>query len=190
MACFRPNAGPPRSRKVVKPRISVRSASAAAASRMYPTSAASRAEIGRPANIVCQCASIMPGMSVRPPQSMTRDPAGGVKSSVGSAFIRPASTSRRRPPCSALDLPSKRRKFEKRTGGAAPLRPRARRKAERGERGAHARNEASPREFAVNASRDRADLGRAAATAVVRAGSVFLSLGVQQNMSTSRRSTS
>jgi hypothetical protein len=48
------------------------------------------------------------------------------------------------------------------------LRLRAGRKAESGERRADARDETSPREVAVDAPRDRADFGRAAAAAAVR----------------------
>ena len=69
-----------------------------------------------PAKIVCQCASISPGMSVRPRQSMTVAPSGGESSFVPSALIRPSSTMRRNPPLSALALPSNSRKFEKTTG--------------------------------------------------------------------------
>ena len=125
---------------VVKPRISVRSASAPAASMMKPTSAVRRAEIGRPAKIACQCASIRPGMSVRPPQSMASAPAGGEKSSVASVLIRPPSTRRRSPPLSALDLPSNSRKFEKTTGRA----PSAACALARGEKPREARDAPTP----------------------------------------------
>ena len=84
---------------VVKPRISVRSASALAARKTYPTSAVIAADNGRPAKSECQCASIRPGMMTRPPQSMTCAPSGG-----GGL---PAMTSLMRPPSTRTHIPSR-----------------------------------------------------------------------------------
>jgi hypothetical protein len=67
IARLRPNVGPPTSRTVVKPRISVSDASAPATRLLKPTSPSiAWAGVGR-ISIACQCASISPGISVRPP---------------------------------------------------------------------------------------------------------------------------
>src|SRR6516162_4015738 len=66
IARLRPKDGPPTSRTVVNPRISVSVASAPATKFAYPTSHAPTSEWGGRTNIVCQCASISPGISVRP----------------------------------------------------------------------------------------------------------------------------
>ena len=72
MARLRPNAGPPMSRTVVKPRNNVAVASAPASRLRWPTSPVrSAAGVGR-TSIVCQCMSISPGMSVRPPPATVR----------------------------------------------------------------------------------------------------------------------
>src|SRR5262245_30029290 len=70
MARLSPNAGPPTSRTVVNPRISVSVASAPATRLRWPMSPASRSAGVVRTSIVCQCMSISPGISVRPPPSM------------------------------------------------------------------------------------------------------------------------
>ena len=66
------NDGPPMSRTVVKPRISVAVASPAANSVVYPTSLPnSKAGVAR-IIMACQWASVSPGISTRPPPAMTR----------------------------------------------------------------------------------------------------------------------
>src|SRR5262245_23946114 len=71
MARLSPKAGPPTSRTVVNPRISVAVASAPATRLRWPMSPVSNcAGVGR-TSIVCQWLSINPGISVRPPPSMS-----------------------------------------------------------------------------------------------------------------------
>ncbi len=118
MACFNGNDGPPRSRTVVKPRIRVRSAWALAASKMKPMSAVSSAVTGRPAKTVCQWASIRPGISTRPPQSISRAPSSEPVSPLTIFPMRPSCTERRRPPRRAEDLPSNSMKFVNTIGGS------------------------------------------------------------------------
>src|ERR1700722_2853552 len=67
--------------------------------------------------MLCQCASINPGITTRPPQSIVRDPSGPAGFPVATALIRPPSTMRASPPRRALDVPSNRRKFVKTIGG-------------------------------------------------------------------------
>src|ERR1700732_1843352 len=69
MARLSPNTGPPTSRTVVKPRIRVSVASSPATRLLKPTSPVACNGVGR-ASIACQCMSISPGVSVRPPPSM------------------------------------------------------------------------------------------------------------------------
>ena len=70
IARLSPNAGPPTSRTVVNPRISVSVASAPATQVGVADVPRHRlGAVGR-TSIACQCTSIRPGMSVRPPPSM------------------------------------------------------------------------------------------------------------------------
>jgi hypothetical protein len=71
IAAFKPKVGPPVSRIVVNPRVSVRSASATALAYMRPVSAASMLAIVLGANTMCQWASLSPGISTRPRPSIT-----------------------------------------------------------------------------------------------------------------------
>jgi len=111
MALFSPNTGPPRSRTVVKPRISVSVASTPAAILLYPASP-TIISAGVPLiSIACQCASIRPGISVRPFPAITVMPGSGA---IGSVEMR----SMILPWISTLDgadseapLPSKMRTF-------------------------------------------------------------------------------
>ena len=66
MPRFRPNTGPPMSRTLVKPRISVSSALRTAATLMKPISLVNATSCGTVATIMCTWASISPGISVRP----------------------------------------------------------------------------------------------------------------------------
>src|SRR6266403_307828 len=85
MAVFSPNTGPPTSRTVVKPRISVSVASTLAAILLYPTSPTiAWAGFGR-ISIACQCASIRPGISVSPPPAITVVPGSA---SIGAVEMR------------------------------------------------------------------------------------------------------
>jgi hypothetical protein len=56
---------------VVNPRCSVRVACSPARRLRYPISAVIIAAIGIDASIACQCASIRPGISTRPPPSIS-----------------------------------------------------------------------------------------------------------------------
>ena len=118
IACFRPNDGPARSRMLVKPRSSVLRASSAAARLMKPISAVINCSIGSDAIIECQCASISPGMSVRPPPSMTSAPSGTGSPAGSTALILLPSTTTRRPSINWPDLPSKILTLVKTTGAA------------------------------------------------------------------------
>ncbi|MGC2404877.1 MAG: hypothetical protein WA431_00510 [Candidatus Cybelea sp.] len=100
----------------MKPRIKVRSASAAAARVMKPESPCNNTGSGKPANIACQCESIRPGMMTLPPQWITRAPSGVAGVPLPTVFIRVPSTSRNSPSRKLLDVPSKSRKFVKRMG--------------------------------------------------------------------------
>ncbi len=118
MARFKPKVGPARSRMLVKPLINVRSASAAAARLMKPMSAVSNSSIGRGASMACQCASIRPGMRVRPPPSMTSAPSGGAPPAGSITLILLPSTTTRWPSINRPDLPSNILTFVNTTGPA------------------------------------------------------------------------
>src|SRR6185437_1575322 len=113
IACLKVKTGPPTSRSVVKPRSSVRSASAVDAAKTKPGSAPISTAIGTAAYSVCQCASIMPGIRTRPAQSMTVAPAGGALLVVSTDAIRLPSTRIWTPDRSASDVPSNNRTFVK-----------------------------------------------------------------------------
>src|SRR5262249_35063266 len=70
LVAFSPNTGPPTSRTVVKPRISVSVASTPATILLYPTSPTIAWAGFARISIACQCMSIRPGISVRPPPSI------------------------------------------------------------------------------------------------------------------------
>ena len=89
MACFSPNTGPPMSRTVVKPRISVSVASAPATRVVKPTSPViTSTGVGRTRN-ACQWASISPGISVRPPPAMRVAPSAAMGSGEMAAIALP-----------------------------------------------------------------------------------------------------
>ena len=78
IACFSPKTGPPMSRTVVKPRISVSVASSPAMRLLKPTSPLiDCAGVGR-TSIACQWASISPGISVRPPPAIRVAPSAAI----------------------------------------------------------------------------------------------------------------
>lgn len=68
-----------------------------------------------PASSECQCASIIPGISVRPPQSMTSASATASPGATSALMKRP-STSTSRPWTSRLPVPSKMAAFLSRIG--------------------------------------------------------------------------
>lgn len=106
MARLRPKEGPARSRMLVKPRSRVLRASSAAARLMKPTSAVMRSIIESGAIIACQCASMRPGISVRPPPSSTSTPSRtGIAASSIAAILLPW-TRTRLPVARPFDLPS------------------------------------------------------------------------------------
>lgn len=72
MARLSPKVGPLRSRTLVKPRISMSAATLPASRLRYPISAVISTGIGAAAVVRCTCASIRPGIRVRPPPSMVR----------------------------------------------------------------------------------------------------------------------
>ena len=72
IARLSPNTGPPRSRTVVKPRINVASACRVAKICRYDGSAVVSSGMAVAAMNECQCASIRPGISTRPPAAITR----------------------------------------------------------------------------------------------------------------------
>src|SRR5690349_15457522 len=111
IACLKVKTGPPTSRSVVKPRSSVRSASAVDAAKTKPGSAVISTAIGTAAYSVCQWASIMPGIRTRSAQSMTVAPAGGALLVVSTEAMRLPSTRIWTPDRSASDVPSNRRTF-------------------------------------------------------------------------------
>jgi hypothetical protein len=119
IAFFSGKEGPPRSRTVVKPRIRVRSAWALAERKTKPMSAVSSCAGLRLANITCQCASIRPGISTRPPQSISRAPSGAPWPAPATSLIRPSSIRRLWPPRKPRDLPSNSSKLVMTVGGAA-----------------------------------------------------------------------
>ena len=76
------------------------------------------------------------------------------KSSVASAFIRPPLDEEAKSAFQRARLAVEEEEIRENDGLDRVLRPGARRKAKRGERRAHARDEASPRELAVDPPRD------------------------------------
>ena len=73
----------------------------------------------RLANITCQCASIRPGISTRPPQSISRAPSGAPWPAHATCLIRPSSIRKLWPPRKPRDLPSNSWKLVMTVGGAA-----------------------------------------------------------------------
>lgn len=119
MARFKPQAGPARSRTLVKPRISVSLAAPAATMLMNPGCADNPSFSGIAAIMECQCASIRPGISVRPPPSITVAVEDAAASPIAAMLL---------PLTSTLDgavnravLPSKTRTLRKRTSAGAAL---------------------------------------------------------------------
>ncbi len=66
--------------------------------------------------MACQCASMRPGIKVRPPQSMVCEPSGAAALLGSTDLILSPSTSTCTPWRSEGETPSKRRMFVKRTG--------------------------------------------------------------------------
>ncbi len=61
----------------------------------------------------CMCASMRPGMSVRPPASITRAPAGALSGFADTSRITPPSTSTLMPSAHSASCPSNTRAFLK-----------------------------------------------------------------------------
>ena len=117
MACFRPQTGPPRSRTVVKPRISVSVASAPASRLMKPTSPMIAATgVGR-TSMVCQWASMSPGIRVRPLPAMTVTAGPAAIGAEEMRSIRLPRTSTLARPDSPVPLPSNTRTFSNSVAG-------------------------------------------------------------------------
>lgn len=106
IACLKEKTGPPRSRTVVKPRCRVRLASAVELVNMVAGSPDRRAVTGTAQNSVCQCASMRPGISMRPPQSMIVASTGGGALPVSTGAMRLPSTRTWTFDCRLFDLPS------------------------------------------------------------------------------------
>ena len=123
MPRFSPNTGPPRSRMLVKPRISMSLAALTAATLTKPMSPVSTATCGTVANMMCVWASIRPGISVRPPPAIrvTVAPAGAAIGAVEIALMTLPTTSTFDGADSRSEVPSKMRTFSKITpvGGFA-----------------------------------------------------------------------
>jgi hypothetical protein len=120
IACFRPKLGPPTSRTAVKPRIRVAVASAPAWMLLKPMSPKiSCCGVAR-MSIVCQWASIRPGISVLPCPSMTWAPAGDSALAPMRAIRLPL-TSTEVGGERLDDLPSNTRTFRNRTSPAKAI---------------------------------------------------------------------
>src|SRR5262245_16465947 len=116
IARLRPKDGPPTSRTVVNPRISVSVASAPATRFAYPTSHTPTSEWGGRTNIVCQCASISPGIRVRP-EPLMMVVAPDLSTGIGVSEIFSILLPRTRTLVgfeSCADFPSNTRTFSKR----------------------------------------------------------------------------
>ena len=61
--------------------------------------------------VACWCASISPGIRVRPPTSITRAPSGGASPPAAMAAMRPSSTSSAAPSRTGAVVPSNSRAF-------------------------------------------------------------------------------
>ncbi len=118
IARLRPNIGPPRSRTLVNPRMSMSVAALPEAMCTKPISAVSTASCDTVANIRCVWASISPGISVRPRPSMTVAPGAAMAVAPMRVMTLP-STSTLVGPDSASDVPSNTRTFWNSTAGLA-----------------------------------------------------------------------
>ncbi len=112
-AVFMPQSAPPVSRTVVKPRLSMASISRAARAVISVSGTASRKRMFTSLSITCTWLSIRPGISVRPPQSITAAPADLIGLSDVSLTVSP-STSSSKPPCSSPTSGSSNWKFRNR----------------------------------------------------------------------------
>nr|AIF26356.1 hypothetical protein [uncultured bacterium fosmid pJB190D12_contig II] len=117
MPRFSPNTGPPRSRTLVKPRISMSAAPFVAATLTKPTSAVRAVAWGIVPNIMWTCASMSPGISVRPPPAMrvTVAPPGAPIGAVEIDLIVLPTTSTFDGAVRRSDFPSKTRTFSNST---------------------------------------------------------------------------
>ena len=97
MTRFIEKVGPAMSRTLVKPRMSVRSASSAALKLRYASVALSSVAIGSAAITAWTWASISPGIRVRPPPAITSAPSGKGRFSGSMALIFWPSTTTRTP---------------------------------------------------------------------------------------------
>ncbi|MNP12224.1 hypothetical protein D3C76_1044490 [compost metagenome] len=108
---LRPNTGPPRSRALVKPRISMSLAALVAATVVKVTSLVSTAICGRVANIRWVWASMRPGIRVLPWPSIRCTSPSTLMPPWLILVIRLPSTRTEEGALSALPLPSKIRTF-------------------------------------------------------------------------------
>ena len=93
VASFRPQSAPPVSRTLVKPRSSILRISSAARAVISVNGTLSRLRITTSDSTTCTWLSIRPGISVRPPQSMTLALASLIGLAETSLIVSPSTTS-------------------------------------------------------------------------------------------------